>query len=261
MNNFSIQSIVDAKLTERREPRGVTSWQCGKLGSCLTGVYLERLGVPPDEEFDARTLRVFSAGKMFEQWVIDLAKGDKDIKYTEQPRVEIPELDVTGYADLVIEKDGEKILYEIKSKNSRAFWYMNKQKEGANNHHRMQTWLYLKALGIQDGRILYLEKDTLTTLEYPVRLDDKELEKEVLGELAILNAAWEQKLPPPIPEWETKDKWKSNYCRWHKKCVACEKYLDLSTIKGYRSVEEPTPPEDDYKCTVCCRPLLACKCD
>lgn len=225
-HDFSIQTIIDKKLTTpRTEERKVTSWQCGKLGSCLTGVYLERAGIPPDEEFDARTLRVFSAGKMFEEWTIALAKSDDKIKYEEQVRVELPEYDVTGYADLVCELNGKKLLYEIKSKNSRAFWYMEKQKEGANHHHQMQTWLYLKALNIQEGRILYIEKDTMTTLEYPIRLNNKELEKEIMNELNILNQAWKQQLPPPV-QYTPKD-WQSKYCRWHKKCVACEKYADL----------------------------------
>ena len=223
-NPFSIQTIINDKLATPREERKPTSWNASKLGTCLTGVYLERLGIPPDEEFDARTLRVFSAGKTFEQWIIEMAKTP-DVKFEEQVRIELPEYDVTGYADLVCEINGEKIIYEIKSKNSRAFWYMEKQKEGANFHHKMQAWLYMKALNIPEARILYVSKDDLCLLEYPIKLDDQELAETTLNELRVLNEAWKQQLPPPVPKWEKKDQWKASYCRWHKQCVSQQKYL------------------------------------
>lgn len=224
---FSIQTIINDKLSVRREDYKPKSWNCSKLGSCLTGIYLERAGMPPDEEFDARTLRVFSAGKMFEDWCIGLVKDTPGVKFEMQVRCELPEYDLTGYADLVCEINTEKIVYEIKSKHSRAFWWMDKKGEGANYHHKMQNWCYLKALNIAEGRILYVSKDDMATLEYPVRLNDEELATSVLTELKTLNEAWKQKLPPPVPAWEKKDQWKGEYCRWHKQCLIQKEYLTI----------------------------------
>ena len=223
---LSVTGIINEEI-KQREDRKVTSWNCSKLGTCLTGVYLERLGAKADAEFDDRTLRVFSAGKMFEEWVVNLVKPhlEDGMNLAEQVRVEDKALDVTGYADFVLEKGDDKLLYEVKSKNSRAFHYMDKKGEGANYHHMMQTWLYLYNLNIPKGIILYISKDDLCTLEYPVFLDDEDLKADVMRELDILNRAWASKLPPPVPEWEKEDQWKGRYCRFHPQCLNQEKYL------------------------------------
>lgn len=223
--NFSIVPIINDVVSDR-EDRRITSWNCSKLGTCLTGVYLERLGVKPDTEFDDRTLRVFSAGKTFENWTVEkvLEGLPEGMTLTQQIRIENKELGYTGYADFVLEQNGDRLLYEIKSKNSRAFWYMVDRKEGANRHHLYQTWLYLYTLGIDKGVLAYISKDDLTVVEYPLFLNDKSLKSEVMAELDILNRAWEAKLPPPVPEFDKKD-WRPKYCRWHRQCTTQPKYL------------------------------------
>jgi len=116
-----------------------------------------------------------------------------------------------------------ELIYEIKSKHSRAFWYMDKKGEGASEHNLMQLWSYLWVLDIPEGRLLYVSKDDLSVLEYIVLRDDPELEKKVIEELKILNEAWEQKLPPePIRD---RKHWHYKYCRFHKQCLSQPAYL------------------------------------
>jgi len=237
---FSAQDIINDQLKKEDEERlgqekEITSWHCSGFGSCLTGRYLARLGVSPDEGFDQRTLRVFSVGTMFEDWALDKAEkglSDAQISLTRQVRVEDKELGVSGYVDAIFElPDGTKIPYELKSKQSKAFWYMDKKGEGAMLQHRMQTWLYLLMLKQPEGRILYISKDDQAILEYPVFLDDQKLAEDTFTELYILNEAMRKGLPPP-PVTDPKD-WRHKYCRWHKKCMAQPKYLNLDpqTVK------------------------------
>ena len=210
---FSIEDLINKKVSEREEHE-ITSWTASKLGSCLTGVYLERLGEKPDKEFDNRTLRVFSVGKMFEDWIVGLCEGVET-----QVRCELPEYNATGYADMVVTND-KKYVYEIKSKHSYGFKYL---KDGANRQHRMQVWFYLKCLEIEEGRIFYISKDDLRVADFLVELKDEQLTKDVLNELTVLNEAWEKKIPPPLPK---EDDWRATYCRWHKSCVSQENYIE-----------------------------------
>jgi len=55
-------------------------------------------------------------------------------------------------------------------------------------------------------------------------LSDKELEKEVMSELNILNEAWKKGLPPkPV---EDKKDWRVKWCDLHEShCLKQEKYL------------------------------------
>src|SRR3990167_6260333 len=96
---FSIQELINAKVREH-EDKEITSWNCSRMVSCLCGVYLQRRGVKPDEEFDDRTLRVFSAGKIFEDWVVGLVEN-AGAKIEKQVRVKDEELGFSGYADFV----------------------------------------------------------------------------------------------------------------------------------------------------------------
>lgn len=192
------------------------------MGSCLTGRYLERKGVTPDYEFDARTLRIFSVGTVFEDWLVDLiSKSHPDSKIETQVRVEIPKYDVTGYADVVV----DNLVYEVKTKHSMGFKYLGDKPPEQN---AMQLWLYLKGLDKKEGRLIYLSKDDLRTAEYVVERDDEELRDKVEEEIAILQAAWKQKLPPPVLVKD--DDWRAKYCRWHKQCKCQKQYADISHI-------------------------------
>ena len=111
-------------------------------------------------------------------------------------------------------------MYEIKSKHSYGFKYLD---EGANRQHRMQVWMYLKSLGIEEGRIFYISKDDLRVADFLVELKDEQLTKDVLNELSILNEAWQKKIAPPVPN--DKD-WREKYCRFHKKCVSQTEYTE-----------------------------------
>lgn len=216
-----IQEIINKKIIQAREERldkKIESWHCSKLGSCLRGVYLERLGIKPDKEFTERELRIFDVGKMFENWIVGLIKDQEGVEWETQVRVEDKELNVSGYTDLVVGYDGTKKVYELKSKHSRSFWYMADKGEGANRQHEYQLWLYLKILKIAEGSIIYISKDDLSMLEYPVYLSDNKLELEVMNELNLLNQAWKEKNPSILPLVDSKS-WQAKYCRYHSNCV------------------------------------------
>lgn len=224
MNDFAIQQMINDAIKADNEEYVQSSFHASSLGSCLTGAYLTRKGICK-KEFDDRTLRVFHCGKMFEDWVVSLL--EKSGKHVEkQKRVEIEALNASGKIDIIC--DGK--LFEVKSKNSQAFTYMVKKGEGAQHQHKLQVWFYLHCLGMQRGDILYISRDDLRMAQYPVMLDDKELEADVMRELTILNEAWKQGLPPP-PITDKKD-WRYRYCDCHEEhCLTQEKYLDISTLK------------------------------
>jgi hypothetical protein len=155
-----------------------------------------------------------------ENWLIDLLK-ESGMELEQQVRVEDKVLDVSGKTDAILTGivDGKrtKEVLEVKTKHSKAFWYM--QKEGKPmRQHEMQLWLYLYLLKIDLGTILYMSKDDMAILQYVVRLDDEELGGEVLLYLDQLNKAWKGKdiLSLELP---ADDAWQAKYCNYHKKCI------------------------------------------
>ena len=226
IKKFSVQSLINEAVKQDRKHYTQTSWHASSLGGCLTSSYLVRKGVV-EKTFDDRTLRVFQAGRMFEDWLVGLLQK-QDTRFETQVRCEWPERDLTGYADLAI----NGLVYEIKSKHSKSFWYMDKEGK-PSRQHEYQLWAYLKCLGKPEGRLIYIEKDSLSIREFIVRLDDEELAAEVDGELRILNEAWKQGLPPE-PIRDKKD-WRYRYCEMHEEyCLKQPAYLE-EKIKGRKS--------------------------
>lgn len=211
---MNIQQLIDEKIQKERKEWTPTSWNPSSIGGCLCGAYLRRKGEKPTKRLDERKLRVFEAGKIFEKFVVDLLPT-----HEEQVRIEDKKLDVTGYADVVIEDE----VIEIKSQNSKAFWYYTKRKE-PQEHHLMQLWLYMHELKKPKGRLVYVSKDDLAIQEYPLFYNiESEIAKKTLERIAILNEAWKTGVPPKPAEDGT---WQAKYCDFHDKC------LELHGIKN-----------------------------
>lgn len=222
---FSIQEIINKELRRDEKDKKITSWHASGLGTCPTGRYLQRIGKERDELFDDKTLRLFDMGHKLESWVIELIGKniESNVTFETQVRVEDKINNLSGYADMVLEKDNEKIVYEIKSRQSMAFWHMVRKGKGANEHHQMQLWAYLKNLNIKEGRLIYFSKDDMAVSEYPIFLNNKNLEKLVMDDLNMMNQALKKKLPPkPI---EDKKAWQNKYCGYHKQCTTQKEYL------------------------------------
>ena len=211
MKELSIEKEINDSVKEKREERKVTSWQASKLGTCLTGVYLERLGVPPDEDFTDNILCMFSLGHKYEDWVAEnLAKRHK---VERQPRIEWPEYDLTGYGDILLD---DELVVEVKSASSVDVIKMLKGERTAKVHNQMQLWVALKVLDKEEGRLIYVSRKAKA--EYPVLKKDRWLESKVRNELEILNKAWSEKVAPPM-QYEN-NKWQAKFCRWHKQCLS-----------------------------------------
>jgi len=211
-----IQEIINEEIKKDHKDKEIVSWHASRLGSCLRGMYLERLGEKPEEEFDDRKLRVFHCGKLFEDWVVGLVKKQEIYKVETQVRIENKEINVSGYADMVVSNKEGAIVYEVKSKHSQGFKYL--YPTNGQEQHRKQLWAYLYCLNIEKGNLLYLSKDDLRVAEFPVFLEDKELRDSVLKDLELLNKAWKDKNPLllPLPK---KDSFQEKFCRYHSKCL------------------------------------------
>jgi len=255
MIEIPIQKIIDSSF-EAQTKREMKTWYISKLGSCLRGAYFERLGVEADKELTMRELRVFDMGNLVEEWVINKITKVKDnwnLRIIDRPepwmnrenlivefdkergQIRLQELilGISGRPDLIVEFGGKRKVYEVKSKHSKSFWYMNKMGEGAMRQHEYQLWCYLFLLGVDEGSIIYVSKDDQAILEYPVFLNNKQLREEVMNEINLLNLAWEHKKPELLPLPDEKS-WKTKYCRYHSHCLMGEELPKINNQKYER---------------------------
>lgn len=204
MSEFSLMQTVNehvAKLGEEKQER--TTWRASSLGGCPRKQFYKRLGIKETSPPDERTQRVFKVGDIFHGWIQDIA--DKEgYAFAIEEELEDRDFDLEGRCDLIIKAGDKKILVDIKTINSRAFWHLeNSGKTVAEKFPQ-----YVKQLGaymlmlkkgavpVDEGRILLVSKDDLTMKEVSYFLTE-ELEKSVIEELSMLNKHWREKTLPP----------------------------------------------------------------
>lgn len=93
-----------------------------------------------------------------------------------------------------------KLLYEIKSINSLAFWNKKDYLNQAYPHHELQCFAYLKANNFLEGRVLYVSKDDLMTAEFPVYLDNPKLAEAFEKDREEMSYYIFNKEEPPKPK-------------------------------------------------------------
>ena len=140
------------------------------------------------------------------------------------------------------------LLYEIKSVNSQVFWAKKDYLREAYPHHQFQCLTGMKATNLPEGRILYISKDDLTVAEFPVFLDDKELNEKWEEDVVLMTKYIKEGVEPPKPESVVFDPRKKLYFQYNKEKQVIEGCWTpnwevewsnyLPTITGFKSVEK-----------------------
>ena len=200
--NDAIQKEQDARKDRVRSGM----WNPSSFGCCFRSQYWNRKNVEPSDPKDARTLKLFKAGKLFHDFVQGLL--------TEvESEVEVKTFDTFGYADIVL----EDTVIDIKSQHSRAFWYMEKSNYDVfkeKRHNWLQVAHYARILGKPKCGLFFISKDDLWCAEYYSNTDfwTSALDEE----MTQLRHFWNtDTLPPAEPRaFSTECK----YCSYLTKC-------------------------------------------
>jgi len=110
-----------------------------------------------------------------------------------------------------------KTVFEVKSINSYAFKY-HKGTDGLSNaypHHRLQLYTYLKGLGLNEGHLVYIAKDTGWVEEVVIRTSST-LDKEWMDDVRGFSQLWFANKTPELEPTMVggKANWQVNYSRY-----------------------------------------------
>ncbi len=226
--NKALEQVEERPLKERDH-----LW-ASELGKAPVDLWLKLRATPLTNPPNARSLRKFEAGNVFE-WIVSLVLKRAGILKEEQKWMawQYPGLiQVTGKADFiaggfakkddaleaiselglpnVFIKGGAQILeyleslgeleetpLEVKSVSSFMFESLEKN-NSASKIHRLQLTHYLKAMGYSKGRIVYICRDDLRMMEFVVSLETAEPEYK-----AFIEKMTEILKNPEMPPRET----------------------------------------------------------
>lgn len=140
--------------------------------------------------------------KIFEKTGI-LKEVEREIKNNNPP--------VRGFADVILVVDDKEIVGEIKTiKDS---YYLQREQEGQpSNSHLLQILIYMKVEGIDEGFVLYENKNTNELLAIPVVMSEinKNYIDYVFDWMKEVHMAWRNK--EHIKRGYTKSTWQCKGC-------------------------------------------------
>ena len=206
-----------------------------ELGRAAIDNWLKLRGTEQTNPPNARSLRKFEAGNVFE-WIVSLILRRAGILIEAQKRVEYqypgliavsgkPDFIVGGIPDVekwradmvqldmpeVFKRAGIQILeylaaeypdgleempLEIKSVSAFMFEALERKKS-SSKIHRIQTFHYLKSMNYERGNIIYICRDDLRIMEFPIFLNSK-VEDEYRGAIEAVSKYHFDNVRPPL---------------------------------------------------------------
>lgn len=217
---IDFDKLIDSHLHREFRQKEIGRYYPSEIGNCLRKVWFT---YKKPKEPDKEKLKVFQVGLMLHDFISDVLRSEKnpDVRLiqSEVPfRLNFPEFSVSGRVDdvLVVEKEKKKLLVEVKSTK-----LLSMVKE-ASLPHVMQIQLYMHALKIPDGVILYVEKPSLKTIQYEIKYDP-ELVKQIIERFQNLHSSLKNgEIPDPEAKQKKGMEWMCRYCEYAEECKKAE---------------------------------------
>ncbi len=215
---MKVQTIIDERLKEENNKKRERSGKISpsSLGRCYRYQIWYRDDVEPTNPPEIKDFRKFAIGNIIHEWIQE--HFDKD-----NVEVLCETDDVKGYCDLV----NDDTCIDIKSQNSRAFWYMKKESEdiyNAKKNNWLQVLFYSDFLNKEHIQLTFVSKDDGTMMEYT--LNTKDHIQDLYDELAVLRKYWKDyKETGKLPTAEARayNGKECGFCIYKDKCKEIEK--------------------------------------
>ena len=148
----------------------------------------------------------------------------------------------------------KKTVLEIKSINSMVFWAKKDYLQEAYPHHILQCFTGMKATGIEDGKLLYISKDDLTTEEFAISLKSEALNEQWEKDVRGLTKYIKDGVAPPKPDnviYDPRKKLSFQYNKIKYKLEGC--YVDNYEIAWSNYITQITGIKGKTQKEVCAK--------
>ncbi len=215
---IDFNKLIDNHLAKEHKPKSIGRYYPSEIGGCMRKTWFSYKSPKPT---DTKLMRIFEAGNMLHEFITDVIKSEKN-KEVELLKNELPievktkDFVISGRIDnLVLVKISEggqakQVLVEVKSTKFLPKEY--------SKEHEIQLQFYMRSIGINNGMILYIQKDNLETKSFNIE-HDKKISDEIIERFAELHKFLiEDKLPEAEAKQDQDKKWMCSYCAWKEEC-------------------------------------------
>ena len=232
-----LRQIINDHIQQRQmndtETRDNSKFRVSDAGKCRLMRYWKRQGKPGKQEWPLETLKAMQLGinihEYIQKIVTDLPCGITRA-ICEQT---VEDGQRIGHFDLYVELSDpvtspvsgdlvHTILYDIKTKGSKQWFYFEKDGRKSDHAHEYQVLTYCSMIDnpdmpVDECRIAYVNRDTFEMRENIV---DFGLEEKVSEDWILLIQAWERQ-EEPAPNAQ---KWECKYCMYCAECPHSKGY-------------------------------------
>lgn len=141
-----------------------------------------------------------------------------------EQNIEIPEHNIVGHIDGVLDIEGRLVLLDIKSHKSSTFTGLKEPKQG----HIGQVMIYMKALGLTKAVVLYVQKDNWYNLKaFEVDFDEITYRRLILEGITEIQQHFDNNSIPNMHPKCSDGSWWRKACWVQGLCLGCRKGQDV----------------------------------
>jgi len=211
---IDFNKLIDNYLLREYRPKNIGRYYPSEVGGCIRKTWFS-YKIP--KKIKPELLRIFESGNMLHEFVTEVIKSEKNkdvvLLKSELPiKIEKKDFIISGRIDnlLLLKINNKKFLVEVKSSK-----YLPKR---ASTAHEMQLQLYMYAIKVYNGILLYIQKDNLQVKSFNVNFS-KEKIKRIMKRFEKLHFHLvKDKIPEPEAKLSEEKRWLCDYCDYKEEC-------------------------------------------
>lgn len=209
------------------------------IGKSHFDVYHKMIGTKADNPITIDGLHKMKSGELYEEAYLNSLQK-QGIGLEQQVRIELPETDthlkVTGKIDAVLKVETLGVPLEVKSVNSRAFWYVERQNKGNWYQgfyipYHLQLYTYITAKSAKYGILLFISRDDTTTAQIYVQKGKSSLSEAWEKWMTDMATYYREKKEPPKPPLYVEGKKYNRSTRKYDTVMEVNKQLEFSSFR------------------------------
>lgn len=219
VTNGSVEALkkaIDKHLVDSNKREGIkksVGFGPSKTSLCARYWYISFKGAMRDEKVNPRTQRIFDNGHAVHDRWYKYFNGMGIMVDEEIPIVVNDPVPIIGFADAVVDWDGNKLV-EMKSIGMEGFQYRKHFNKPKDDHYN-QAQLYLYALKLEKGYVIYEDKSSQDFLIFEIEKDDEHIEKLLRRYKKWYKFVKEDVVPPRPYKRDSKQ---CNWCEFETEC-------------------------------------------
>ena len=213
---LDFNKLIENHLKREHRPKTMGRYYPSEIGSCMRKIWYSYTDPRP---IQLDLIKIFEVGNIMHDFVAEVMRSEKNpniqLLSSELPfKIQMQDLLISGRIDdlLLVKESGKTVLVEVKS--TASLGYTTAPKES----HVMQLQLYMHALKIFDGIVLYIEKNTLKARAFEVPYDER-IAADALDRFSKLHKFLTTKeMPTAEARLKSDMSWLCRRCEWREDC-------------------------------------------